>query len=137
MNKNKLIVLLVLLVAVIGLTMGSVAAGSTTKTKYKKIVVKTKLNKEVSKKEGKYKVTIFNGKIYSGTKKVTNNGLEVKVKKRNKAINGKNFSLKIYYKEKGKSLVTKWDKGHIQKDTQYVIAPNNIKIKKVAVRFKK
>ena len=41
MNKNHLIAILVLLIAVVGLTMGSVAAGSTTKTKYKKNRIKT------------------------------------------------------------------------------------------------
>ena len=46
MNKNKLLVLFVLLIAVVGLSMGAVAAKSTSKTKYKIVKLQPTFNKD-------------------------------------------------------------------------------------------
>lgn len=128
MNKNKLIVLLVLLVAVVGLTMGSVSAKSTTKSKYKVVKVKTKFNEKIIKKVGKYSVVTYKKK-YSDA-----NVLLIAVGKK-KAMKGNKFYTKVYYKTKGKSKVTKWNKGKKKYNYQYYLFNNKIKVNKVGVKF--
>ena len=128
MNKNKIIVTLVLLIAVVGLTMGSVAAGSTTKTKYKKTVVKTKFDKTIVKKVGKYKVATYK-------KRYSNYDILTIAVGKYKAMKGNKFYTKLYYKEKGKNKVTKWNKGSKKYNYQFYVAGKNIKMIKVGVKF--
>ena len=131
MNKNHLIAILVLLIAVVGLTMGSVAAGSTTKTKYKKTVLKLKFDKITSKKIGKYEI--------AAQKKKTSKYdiVTIAVSKKNKVMKGNKFYTKLYYKNKktGKNKVTKWNKGFKKYNYQLYTVGKHIKTIKVGVKF--
>ena len=89
MNKNKLIILLVLLIAVVGLTIGPASA------KVIKVNVK---NKVTTKKVGKYVVATQKQKYDSKTYLVV-----VLVAKKNKELKGNKYKSKVYYKYKGKN----------------------------------
>lgn len=122
MNKNKLIVLLVLLIAVVGLSMGSVTAKSTTKSKYKIVKLKPKFNIDTEKTVGKYKVTVTKVK-YSADQWVY-----TQISKGNKYIKANKYSSKIHYTLDGKSHVTKWIK-----KSGYSL-PINAKVGKVEIK---
>lgn len=135
MNKNKLIVLVVLLIAVVGLTMGAVSAGSTTsKSKYKIVKVGVK-SKVTSKKAGKYNIAAqklkYNKKNY----------IVVVAFGKKKAYKANKYESRIYFKLNNKKYYTKWSKGDGTKQKkltyQYYLVPKKIKVKKVAVRYKK
>lgn len=129
MNKNKLIVLLVLLIAVVGLSMGAVVAKSTSKTKYKIVKLKPKFNKDTQKTVGKYKVTTTKVK-YSADQWVY-----TQISKgNNKFIKANKYFSRIYYKLDGKSYSTKWSKKSGKETSQGYSLPINAEVNKVAVK---
>lgn len=136
MNKNKLIVFLVLLIAVVGLTMGSVSAKTTTKNKNKVIKVNTKFNKQISKTKGKYTLKVVNGKVKINGKTYPN-FLGIQVNKKNKPLKGNKYAVKYSYKLKGKTTTVGWFS--YKKSINYKFYAFNlkksVKVKNVAVKI--
>ncbi len=136
MNNRKIILLIVLVIAVIGLTMGSVtAANSTTnkKAKYKTVELKTKY-KKVTKKTGRY--TISTEKLTY--KDLSFVGISVYKKtssKKGKYLTGNQFYTQIYFKKNGKSQKTIWTTGYPENKYQLSYG-KGMQISKVKVRFR-
>lgn len=128
MNKNKLVVLFVLLIAVVGLSMGAVAAKSTSKTKYKIVKLQPKFNKDTQKTVGKYKV------ITTKVKFSTDQWVYTQISKGNKYIKANKYFSKIYYKLQGKSHTTKWLKNSSKEIYHGYSLPKDAKVSKVAVK---
>jgi hypothetical protein len=138
MKKNKLIVLLVLLIAVVGLTMGSVTAKTTTKTK--KITAKPLLKKWTYKKSGKYVLATKKEKYDSKNHVVVIMvGKKNKANKKYSAFKGGKYKSKLYFKLNGKKYSTKWAKGDLKKpnnyDYQAYLITKKAKVSKVVVKF--
>ena len=127
MNKNKLIVLLVLLIAVVGLSMSSATAKTTSKTKIVK--VQPTFNKDTIKRSGKYIIT--STKVKYSTDQWVYLSLE---KGKNKYVKANKYSSKVYYKLNGKSYKTKWVKKSSKDLSQSHKLPLNAKVSKVEVK---
>lgn len=136
MNKNKLIVFLVLFIAVIGLTMGSVSAKTTTKNKNKVIKVNTKFNKQVSKTKGKYTLKVFNGKVKIKSK-TYKNFLYIAVTKKNKPLKGNKYAINYSYKVNSKTEKSGWlmYKKSIKYKFYAFNFKKNVKVKNVKVKI--
>jgi hypothetical protein len=127
---NKVIVLLVLLIAVIGLSIGSVTAKTTTKTKYKTVKLQlTKFDKDTQKRVGKYIITATKSK-YS-----TDQWVYLSLEKgKNKYVKANKYYSRVYYKLNGKTHATKWIKKSSKNTTQSHKLNKNAKVIRVEVK---
>ena len=99
-------------------------------THAKTVTMYPKLNKEQTKHVGKYKFQIGNWKAYSYQE------LDVWAYKNGKVLKFSKYKVKIYYKEKGKRKVTKWEKGILDIATYFKHHfSKKAKITKVKIKF--
>lgn len=97
MDKRKVILFAVLIIFVVGMTMGCATA--------KTIKIKPKKDKFTVKKKGKYKVEAMKWKAY------TYQEVDIIAYKHGKMMKNTKYSSKVYYKENGKWKNTGWHKG--------------------------
>lgn len=121
MNRKSLILFLVLAIFVVGMTMGC----ATSKT----VTLKTKKDKYVTKKKGKYTVETFKWK--SGTYQE----LDIFVYKNGKMLNKNKFKSKYYYKYNGKWKSMPWRHGSVDCTYHKYHTDKSVKIGKVKVRY--
>ena len=96
----------------------------------KTVTVKTKMNKYVTKKVGKYKIQTFKWKSYGYQE------LDVFVYKSNGDLVKKSkYSSKFHYKYKGKSGYTKWDHGWTDSTYHKYQFDKGVKVSNVKVRI--
>ena len=124
MNKQKLLVLSVLTIFVLGMALANVTAAEA-----KTLTLSTKMNKYCTKKVGKYKIQTYKWKAYSFQE------VDVFVYKNGKMIKKNKYKSKIYYKLNGKSKSTKWYKGGQNSDYHTTKFPKSAKVSKVKVIF--
>lgn len=120
MDKKKIILFAVLIIFVVGMTMGCATA--------KTFKVKPKKDKYVTKKSGKYKVQVLKWQAY------TYQELDIMAYKHGKMLKNTKYKSKVYYKENGKSKRTPWVKGGQAATYQKLFFDKSHKINKVVVR---
>lgn len=121
MNKKRLILFLVLVIFVVGMTMGC----ATSKT----LTLKTKKDKYVTKKSGKHKAEVLKWKS------ATYQEVDIFLYKNSKMVNKYKYQSKVYYKKNGKWKSTGWHKSPSDSTYHKYFFDKNVKIGKVKVKF--
>ena len=121
MDKNKVILIVVLAIFIVGMTMSCATA--------KTVTINTKQNKYVTKKVGKYKIQTFKWK--SGTYQE----VDIFVYKNGKMLKYNKYSSKFHYKYKGKSGYTKWSHGWVDCTYHKYQMDKGVKVSTVKVRI--
>lgn len=124
MNKNKILVLSLLTVFVIGMTLATVGAVDA-----KTVTMPTKYNKYCTKHVGKYKIQTYKWKAYAYQE------VDVFLYKKGKMVKRSKYKSKVYYKQKGKKKSTKWSHGYCDSTYHKYQADKSLKLTKVKVKF--
>ena len=121
MDKNRTILFVILVIFVVGMTMSCTTA--------KTVTIKTKQNKYVTKKVGKYKIQTFKWKagLYQE--------VDIFVYKNGNMLKKAKYSSQYYYKYKGKSGYTKWRHGGVDCTYHKYQIDKGVKVGNVKVRI--